>query len=230
MSINVGFATPAAIFASSFVIALSGAMMPGPLLALTVRDTARRGIAAGPLMILGHGILEMALVALIMLGFADFIKGEAATTVIALAGSAVLVWMAAGMLREIRTLTLDAGQAGSAGASAAGRGAPGALRLVVNGIAASISNPYWIVWWATIGLGYLVLSSGLGRTGVLVFFAGHILADAAWYLFVGFAVSVGRGRFTDRAYRAVVGGCALCLLFFALSFGYWGMTRFIRLL
>src|SRR3972149_5217323 len=50
-------------------------------------------------------------------------------------------------------------------------------RPVADGIIASISNPYWSLWWATIGLGYLALSSGQGLTGVAFFFAGHILAD-----------------------------------------------------
>lgn len=230
MVFNPDFATPVAIFASSFVIGLSGAMMPGPLLAVAVRDSARRGVVAAPLLVLGHGILEMALVTLVVLGVADWLKGDAVTSAVAIAGSAVLLVMAVGMFREIRTLTFAAGDAGPAGKGAAGAPAPRAGKLVLDGIAVSISNPYWLVWWATIGLGYLVLSAGLGRLGIVVFFAGHILSDAAWYMFVGIAVAKGRGRFTDRAYRAVVGACAACLFFFAVLFGYWGMSKLLRLL
>lgn len=32
------------IFVSSFIIALSGAMMPGPLLTVTIGDSSRRGM------------------------------------------------------------------------------------------------------------------------------------------------------------------------------------------
>ncbi|MBE0602638.1 MAG: LysE family transporter, partial [Deltaproteobacteria bacterium] len=77
---------------------------------------------------------------------------------------------------------------------------------------------------------YLLLARGQGAAGVAAFFAGHILADAAWYLFVGSAVSAGRGWFTDRAYRTVVGACAAFLAFFAVSFGYYGMTLLFRIL
>jgi threonine/homoserine/homoserine lactone efflux protein len=101
---------------------------------------------------------------------------------------------------------------------------------VADGVITSISNPYWSFWWATIGLGYLVLSSGQGIAGVAFFFGGHILADAVWYLFVGMTVSAGRGRFTDRVYRGIVGVCAGFLFFFALSFGYLGVTKLFRLL
>lgn len=224
----MNFANPAAIFASSFIIALSGALMPGPLLAVTIRDTTRRGFVAAPLLVLGHGILELGLVALLLLGLGEWLKGDAAATVIALTGSGALLWMAAGMAREVRSLRFGAG-APETSAAVAGSGRS-LLRPVADGILASISNPYWSLWWATIGLGYLVLSSGQGLAGVAFFFAGHILADAAWFLFVGLTVSAGRGRFTDRIYRGIVGVCAGFLFLFALSFGYFGMTKLLRLL
>jgi threonine/homoserine/homoserine lactone efflux protein len=229
--VYMNFATPAAIFVSSFIIALSGALMPGPLLAVTVRDTSRQGFLAAPLLVLGHGILEAGLLVLILLGLAEWVKGEVATTVIALAGGGMLLWMAGGMAREVGTLRLDVRRRESGPEPAGWRGGrAGMLRPVLSGVVASISNPYWTIWWATIGLGYLVVSRQLGTAGIALFFAGHILADAVWYLFIGFAVSAGRSRFTDRAYRWIVGSCALFLFFFALSFGYYGMTRLFRLL
>jgi threonine/homoserine/homoserine lactone efflux protein len=227
----MNFATPAAIFLSSFIIALSGALMPGPLLAVTVRDTARQGFVAAPLLILGHGVLEAGLLALILLGLAEWVRGEVATTVIALAGGAMLLWMAVGMAREVRTIGLDlSGRENKRkpGENTIGRGE--FFRPVLSGVVASISNPYWTIWWATIGLGYLVIARKLGAAGVALFFAGHILADAVWYLFIGFAVSTGRNRFTDGIYRWIVGSCALFLFFFALTFGYFGVTRLLRML
>ena len=46
----------------------------------------------------------------------------------------------------------------------------------------------------------------------------------------GAAVSAGRGWFTDRIYRGVVGACAVFLVFFALTFGYLGVSRLVRIL
>ncbi len=226
----MNFTNPAAIFVSSFIIALSGALMPGPLLAVTIRDTTRRGFVAAPLLVLGHGILELGLLALLLLGLAEWLKGEAATTVIALAGCSALLWMAVGMVREVRSLRFDPGAWASNAAGPDTGNARNLWRPVADGIIASISNPYWSFWWATIGLGYLAISSRQGLTGVAFFFAGHILADAAWFLFVGLTVSAGRGRFTDRIYRGIVGVCAGFLFFFALSFGYFGVTKLFRLL
>ena len=230
----MNFGSPAGIFVSSFIIGLSGALMPGPLLAVTIRHTTRQGFLAAPLLVLGHAILEAALLCLLVLGLTEWLSGDAAVTVIALLGAAMLLRMAAGMAREVRTLRFAGGGPPDSGPEAsvpAGRGGgDGPLRPLVDGIVASASNPYWSLWWATIGLGYMVLSRGQGLLGLASFFAGHILADAAWYLFVGSAVAAGRGWFTDRVYRGVVGACAVFLVFFALSFGYMGLSRLLRFL
>lgn len=202
--------------------------MPGPLLVCTVRETTGRGFIAAPLLVLGHGILELGLVILLLVGFAEWLKGDIVTIVIALTGCAALFWMAYGMAREVRTLRFDL--SGGPAAPPADVKAQGLWRPVADGIIASIGNPYWSLWWATIGLGYLVVSSAQGFAGVIFFFAGHILSDAAWFMFVGFTVSMGRGRMTDRVYRGIVGVCAGFLFFFALSFGYFGLNKLLRML
>ena len=66
-----------AIFISSFIIALSGALMPGPVLTITISESTKRGFIAGPLIVLGHAILEISLLVLLVLGFADLINNPA---------------------------------------------------------------------------------------------------------------------------------------------------------
>jgi threonine/homoserine/homoserine lactone efflux protein len=73
---------------------------------------------------------------------------------------------------------------------------------VWSGIFLSLANPYWLIWWLTIGLGYVIFAAKFGLVGVFLFFAGHILADLAWYTLVSAAVAYGRNFFTDGLYRA----------------------------
>ena len=206
----------AAIFVTSFVVALSGALMPGPLFTVTVSESSRRGPAAGPLLIAGHGILELTLVAALVLGGGPLLKKEPVFVVTALAGSLVLLWMAGGMLRSLPRLSLAVD-------------APGAARgnLVLAGIVLSLANPYWTVWWVSIGLGYITHSMGLGLAGVAAFFSGHILADLAWYSLVSTAVWKGKRFMSDRFYRGLIGACAVFLIVFAGLFGYAGLQRLL---
>jgi threonine/homoserine/homoserine lactone efflux protein len=97
---------------------------------------------------------------------------------------------------------------------------------IVAGIVVSLSNPYWTIWWATIGLGYIALSRRLGFMGLASFFSGHILSDLIWYSIVALALTLGRSLITDRIYRGLVGLCGVFLVAFGLYFGYSGWKMF----
>jgi len=144
------------IFVTSFVVALSGALMPGPLLTITLSESSRRGFLAGPLIVLGHGILELVLVLLLLLGLAPMLKNDQVIGSVGLVGAVVLIWMAVGMIRSLPSLSLE-------GMSKDNK----STNPVWAGILMSLANPYWIIWWATIGLGYILYSFKLGLLGVV---------------------------------------------------------------
>jgi threonine/homoserine/homoserine lactone efflux protein len=199
------------IFFSSIVIALSGAMMPGPLLTATISESSTRGAIAGPLLIVGHGLLEIVLVFILLLGLAPFLQMKEVFAFVAFGGSGVLCWMAIGMFRSVSSLTLKTN-----------RTAKYSGRILLSGAVLSLANPYWSIWWATIGLGYLIKSKSLGIAGIGTFMAGHLLGDIAWYTAISTAISKGRRLFTDRVYRTIIAGCAALLVVFALYFLYTG--------
>lgn len=192
---------------SSFVVALSGALVPGPLFTITIGESVKRGSIAGPLIILGHGILELLLVILLIFGIAPFLSTKGARLLIAIIGGFILVAMGVIMIKDAARARLDI---------TPGRNGRG-LHPVISGIVGSLSNPYWLIWWATAGLGYLVASMKYGLAGVAAFFTGHILADLAWYSLLSLAVSRGRKVMGDRGYRFMLYGCGI----FLLAFGAW---------
>ena len=204
------------IFGSSFVLALSGAMMPGPLLSVTISESPTRGFMTGPLLIAGHAVLELAMVAALLLGLAPFLVHDKVFVIIALAGAIILFWMALGMFRSLPKLSLDLNVTGAQRSN-----------LVVTGILLSLANPYWLVWWATIGLGYILYCKGFGPAGVGMFYAGHILADLFWYGVVSAAIGRGRHLLSDKLYRVIIGICAGFLVFFAGVFIYAGVHRIV---
>jgi len=183
--------------------------MPGPLLTVTVAESARVGFRAGPLLITGHAILELLLVIAIVRGLGPFLKSPSVMGIIALVGGGMLLWMGVNMVRSSRGLSFHHQETLNHG-----RLNPHPILL---GILASLSNPYWTLWWATVGLGYLVAAMEYGAKGIVVFFLGHIAADYAWYALISFGISRGKRLLKDTSYQIMIRICG----FFLIGFGGW---------
>jgi len=197
-----------AIFTTSFTVALSGALMPGPLLTVTISESARRGYMAGPLLMVGHSVLELGLVAAICHGLGIYLKAAPVRAATAFLGGAILLYLGIDMLRTAGRQSI---QAGNRGGTAQGR------TPILTGALTSLANPYWTLWWATVGLAYLMRISGKGLLGIAVFFVGHIAADFAWYTMVSLGVSKGASIMRDSAYQNLIRACGI----FLVLFGGW---------
>lgn len=191
------------IFISSILVTFSGALMPGPLLSTTISESSRRGWKVGPLFILGHAILEVILLIGLFIGLAPLLTGKTSFTVIAFTGSAFMLWMAFGMFRSLPGLSFN------------GKPLKTNNSLPLTGALMSLANPYWTIWWATIGLGYVLNAQKFGFPGVAVFFTGHILVDFLWYTFVSVGIHKGRKILPLFVYRMLIGSCGLFLIVYA---------------
>ncbi len=236
------------IGAVAFGIGLSGALSPGPLTVLAVREAPRRGWWAGPLATAGHAVVEAVLVIALALGLAAFVKQGTGTAVIAFLGGALLVWMGVGLLRTFPHASLGGElavvRAEAAVADRAGTGAPPAaapppraraprpdlralLAVAPMGALVSVANPYWVIWWATVGTKLTSDSLSIGWPGPLAVFAGHILSDLAWLSGIAALVSSGGRRFRgDGWYRGLLGACGVFLVAIGVFFVVSG-ARFL---
>ncbi len=206
------------IFFSSMGIGFSGALMPGPMLSVTIAESYKKGFWAGPLIVLGHAIPEFILMVLFSLGLNRFADNETAVGIIGIVGGAFLGWLGVKIFLEVRqgiTIDLTAKQEVGWGP-------------VVAGVWTSVSNPGWIIWWATIGARYILLSLEHGIIGLAFFFVGHEMADLIWYSLVSFLVSRGRGRISDRVYHVLLYACAVLVLGFAVLFIVNGVMTVLK--
>ncbi|KAF1085185.1 LysE type translocator [Sporotomaculum syntrophicum] len=214
-----------AIFITALVVGFSGAAMPGPLLTVTIGEVVRRGFIAGPLLMVGHALLEVLLVLLLLWGAVEILLAKQVHMVIALAGGAFLIYLGWTMYRDARqgkvSLQLTPEVEEITGEQAARRYR---IHPVLAGILVSLSNPYWSIWWATIGLAYITTAMARGTAGLLAFMGGHLLADFIWYGFISGAVAGGRRFLNQQFYRGVIAVCGLFLLVLGSYFVYSGLS------
>ena len=206
----------AQIFFGSLMVAFTGALMPGPMLTLVISSVAQKGFKTAVFIVIGHSVLELLIVAGFYLGVLKYLDNALAVKIISLAGGAFLIYMAISIIvsvaRKKIKLDLDSKKITQ------NLGTKGALIITGKGILISLANPYWYVWWMTIGAAFMVKSVQHSFGGVASFYTGHILADFIWYLFVGFLISTGRRFFNQKIYIGILIACSIFLLYLGIKF------------
>jgi len=203
------------VFFTAWVVGFSGAMMPGPLLTVTISESARRGAKAGPLLMVGHAILELSLVIALVLGLKRFLVNQVFITTVSFLGGLFLLWMGCSMLKDVWQ--------GKVSLDFSAKGRQSMIGPVAAGILVSLSNPYWTIWWATFGLSFITKAWVYGPAGLALFYTGHILADFTWYGAVSLAVAKGRKVMSDRLYRGIIAVCGAFLIGLAATFLWNGI-------
>ncbi len=210
------------LFIQAFLVGLSGAVMPGPLLTYNFQLAYQQGFWAGPKLVLGHAVLEALLVLGLIGGLGAFVRHPVTRVVLGLLGGLMLAWMGCELLwkesrrglRVFRETAAAGGPAGPAGTHAA------SLHPALAGLLISLTNPYWSLWWAVVGLAFITKAAVYGWAGLLAFYTGHILADLGWYSLVSLAVAKGRQFISEGIYRWLLIGCGAFLIVLAVSFGF----------
>ncbi len=181
-------------------------MAPGPVTAAAIGMGARSRYA-GMLLAIGHGIVEFPLIILIVLGMGRILKLPTAQIIIGLAGGAFLLIMAIGMLKSLRLAVVQE--------TKVTKSTP-----MLAGIILSAGNPYFLCWWATVGLALATTARGMGIWAFVLFAVVHWLCDFIWLGALSWASFKGTGLFGARSQRIVLLICAVALFFFGLFFIY----------
>ena len=169
-------------------------------------------------MAVGHGLLEITLVVSIAYGLGPFLQNPWVGGFTGLVGGAFLLWMG-------YRLTAGAWQGQMTLASVQSTPPSTAMRLgpMAAGALLSVANPYFVLWWATIGAGYILRVSNLNLLGIVLFYLlAHWTTDLGWLSGLSWAVASGRGRLGEGVYRGILLACGLFLVAMSLFFTYSG--------
>ena len=199
--------------AQVLVISCSGAMQPGPVTATAIAMGARSRYA-GTLLAIGHGIIEFPLMVVIILGMGKYFQLPKVRIAIGLAGGAFLILMAMQSLLSLK-------------AKAEAKPKALASKPVLAGIILSASNPYFLLWWATVGLALATQATKWGIWAFALFALAHWSVDLVWLQILSWASFKGSSLFGPRVQQIVLLICSLALFAFGVFFIYTAANSLI---
>jgi threonine/homoserine/homoserine lactone efflux protein len=199
----------------SFLVALSGALSPGPLLTFTIYKSLKqkRGYLAGIYIILGHAVIEFALIIALLAGAYLIFQNIVFLTIVGVVGGSFLVVFGLLVMRDVFKTNYDINFTLNEDHVKGFKG-----NSFLGGIIVSLSNPFWEFWWAVIGLG-LMISFNISfenPLGILLFFIGHELGDIVWYLPISTFVYLGGKSLNPKIYKYVLFICGVFMIIFGV--------------
>jgi threonine/homoserine/homoserine lactone efflux protein len=197
------------VLLSVVAISFSGVMMPGPMFAVTLAKSYRSPWA-GTWIALGHAVIEVPLILLIYFGFARFFENSIVQLVLSILGGGMIVWLGIGMFR-VRKQVVREGKDLSYSAFTAG--------ILTTGL-----NPFFLLWWATIGSMLIMKVAEFGAGGLAAFTIVHWLCDLVWLSFVSVLVYKSRALWGQRFQEWVFIAGSLILV----GFGAWFVVSGIQ--
>ncbi len=191
---------------SVVLISLSGVMMPGPVFAVSLAH-GRKNKNAGALVTLGHSLIELPIMMIIFIGFGKILSNLTLRSIIGLVGGLILIYMGIEFFK-VRKLESNSKFCGS--------------NPIVSGFITSASNPYFFLWWASVGAALIASALAYGIIGFIIFAVVHLSCDLVWLLFVSRAGYYSK-RIENRIIPIICGGILVV-------FGFYFIISGIRIL
>lgn len=190
------------------IVTASGALTPGPLFFATVAHGTKSGAKGGLAFSIGHTLVEFPLVLLLSVGLLTVADQPVIKLITGVAGGLALLTFGAFLIWD--TLVKKAGQITLRGITSR---SPLLVGLLFTGL-----NPYFIVWWLTVG-GELIRRGLMfaSLTGVVIMFLSHIWMDYAWLTIIAYLAKTGTSILGNKGFKAL-------MILFGAAFVYFGIN------
>ncbi|MBN1189769.1 MAG: LysE family transporter [Dehalococcoidales bacterium] len=200
------------LLASVVVVSFSGVMAPGPMLAVLLAKSCRSGWA-GTWMSLGHAVVEIPLILVIYFGFGRLFQNDLTQIVVSLLGGSMIIWMGVSLFRSRRVI--NTGEREST------------HNAFVAGILMTALNPFFLLWWATVGIMWTMKFVDYGIPGLVIFIVVHWMCDLVWLSFVSVTVYRSRSLWRPAVQEWIFIVCSVMIAGFGAWFMYSGIQRLL---
>jgi len=203
----------AGLIVSTVVVSVSGALSPGPLTASAIAIGTRRFAKGGFLIAFGHMLFEfpyILIIASLSSSISFFLKNVNVSYALTLIVLAFILFFSYLVIKEgINVIR--------AGTSRMSESKGYTLNPVLVGIILTGFNPYFLLWWLSVGLPLIQLSMTAGLPLLLLMYGSHVWMDYLWLTLMGFAGESGVKILKSKGYGVFLILLGLILALFAAN-------------
>jgi len=195
--------------ATVILVTASGALAPGPLFFATLTHGTKSGVRSGIAFAISHTVVEFTLIMLFSLGLLTVASKPAVKTIIGILGGSVLIVFGALQIKNSFLYSQKPPE----------KKMMSSHHLFLIGLAFTGLNPYFILWWLTVGAHLIILSlSFAGLLGVIFMYICHVWIDYVWLTSLSYFAKKGTTILGWMGYRILLGVFGGILIYFGLTF------------
>ena len=191
------------------VVTASGALAPGPLFFATVTHGTKHGAKGGLIFSIAHNVVEFSLILLFALGLLTVASEPLVKTVIGVIGGGVLIAFGAIQIRSSIVSKPEDLKKPKASYR----------HLFILGLAFTGLNPYFILWWLTVGAQLIIMALEFAALlGVVFMFICHVWMDYIWLTGASYFAKKGTNVMGLKWYKPLLIIFGAILIYFGITF------------
>lgn len=191
------------------IVTASGALAPGPLFFATVSHGSKHGAKSGLIFSISHTVVEFSLIMLFALGLLTLASEPVVKQVIGVVGGIVLIAFGLVQIRSsiiFKTEDLKKSRLSN-------------RHMFLIGLAFTGLNPYFILWWLTVGGQLIIIALEFAALlGVVFMFICHVWMDYIWLTGVAYFSKKGTDVMSLKWYRPLMVIFGVVLIYFGFTF------------
>ena len=213
------------------LLSASGVLSPGPLFLANLIYGSKGGFHSGIEIAIGHTIVELPLIILLVLGIFQYssltLTDESLRIIGLIGGIAIIIFSMAQLsnmikkredivdIHDKRSRNKDEATSLLNRIATRIEGRP----IIIVGILFTAMNPFFIIWWLTVGLKLISDSIYLFGIieGIIILFSSHSWMDYAWLAITAYLISKGRTIIRERLYHFFLLSISFLLAFYGIS-------------
>jgi threonine/homoserine/homoserine lactone efflux protein len=187
-------------------------MMPGPMFTITVTKS-HSSPWIGAQLSLGHAVIEIPVILLIYLGLSSFFQNIWVQIALSVIGGSMIIWMGINLLRANYKSTYNSKDS--------------QYSSFISGILLSGLNPFFLLWWGTVGSLLLMNFLELNPQGLILFIIVHWICDFVWLSLISVTVFKTHSFISKGLMEWILTVLSLMLFYFGGQFIFQGIKMVI---